>query len=504
MLQTRLYRSLNAITSLRYVIIVLLLSSCLTVASNPRLTIVAVVEGLHQENLKELRDFWQEGGLRTLSEEAFQTNLSFPHMVYGGAESTATLMTGTTPNVHGISMDYYFNRSNRRIHPILADDRENGIGTPDRLSARSLLAPTLSDKMRMRYGKQCKIYALGIHAANTLIMGGHAANACCWIGNPTPYDSLRWVSTSYYSEGLPSAADDMNMSGRFNQLASRVWTPRMDIAMYNHATEREKKKSFSYPVQEHLSQTPTANTLVVELALSLQEKEQLGKDLTPDLLLLELTTISPKAQSDHIATAEQEDMYLWLNQDIGYLMEQLNKRIGKENYRLVIVGKPSLGIGKEQLQLANIPCQYFNVEHAAALTSTYLMALYGHERWIDGGYGQSIYLNRTLIEQKRLSISTIQQQVANFLLEFAGVQAAFPSYDVYHSPLLASTINKHSAGDVVFVLEPGWQLTHNEDQAIDYVIEQEVQVPLLLWSGAAFAHPNYTMDATHLVQLLLQ
>jgi hypothetical protein len=53
-------------------------------------------------------------------------------------------------------------------------------------------------------------------------------------------------------------------------------------------------------------------------------------------------------------------------------------------------------------------------------------------------------------------------------------------------------------------LEPGWQLTHNEDQAIDYVIEQEVQVPLLLWSGAAFAHPNYTMDATHLVQLLLQ
>ena len=187
-----------------------------------------------------------------------------------------------------------------------------------------------------------------------------------------------------------------------------------------------------------------------------------------------------------------------------YLMEQLNKRIGQENYRLVVVGKPTLGIGKDRLQLANIPCQNFNVEHAAALTSTYLMALYGHERWIDGGYGQSIYLNRTLIEQKRLSISTMQQQVANFLLEFAGVQAAFPAYDVYHSQLLASTINKHSAGDVVFVLEPGWQLTHDDDQVIDHVIEQNVQVPLLLWSGTAFAHPNYPMDATQLVPLLMQ
>lgn len=504
MLQTRLYRSLNTPIALRYFIVALLLSSCLTALSHPRLTIVVVVDGLHQENLKELRDYWQEGGLRTLSEEAFQTNLSFPHIVYGGAESTATLMTGTTPNVHGISMDYYFNRSNRRIHPILVDNRENGIGTPDKLSARSLLAPTLSDKMRMQYGKQSKIYAIGIHASNTIIMGGHAANACCWIGNPTPYDSLRWVSTSYYSEGLPSAADDMNISGRFNQLASRIWTPRMDISMYNHATEREKKKSFSYPVQDYLQQTPTANTLVIELALAMQEKEQLGKDLTPDLLLLELTTISPKAQSDFITTAEQEDMYLWLNQDIGFLMEQLNKRIGQENYRLVVVGKPTLGIGKDRLQLANIPCQNFNVEHAAALTSTYLMALYGHERWIDGGYGQSIYLNRTLIEQKRLSISTIQQQVANFLLEFAGVQAAFPAYDVYHSQLLASTINKHSAGDVVFVLEPGWQLTHDDDQVIDHVIEQNVQVPLLLWSGTAFAHPNYPMDATQLVPLLMQ
>jgi hypothetical protein len=65
------------------------------------------------------------------------------------------------------------------------------------------------------------------------------------------------------------------------------------------------------------------------------------------------------------------------------------------------------------------------------------MALYGHERWIDGSYGQSIYLNRTLIEQKRLSLETIQRQVANFLMDFEGVQIAMPHYEAVHYPLLA-------------------------------------------------------------------
>ena len=68
--------------------------------------------------------------------------------------------------------------------------------------------------------------------------------------------------------------------------------------------------------KDDILHTPTANTLVIELALDMQKTEKLGEDITPDIMLLQLTTISPKANSDIIESAEQEDMYLGINQDL--------------------------------------------------------------------------------------------------------------------------------------------------------------------------------------------
>ena len=56
----------------------------ISLSATPKLTVVAVVDGLTTDNLSLLRPYWQQGGFRTLSEEAFQTTVTFPHLVYGG------------------------------------------------------------------------------------------------------------------------------------------------------------------------------------------------------------------------------------------------------------------------------------------------------------------------------------------------------------------------------------------------------------------------------------
>ncbi|MBR4264240.1 MAG: alkaline phosphatase family protein [Paludibacteraceae bacterium] len=471
----------------------------LSIAASSRLTVVAVVDGLDSDNLAMLRPYWQKGGLRTLSEEAYQTSVAFPHEVYGGNETTATLMTGTTPDRHGYTMDRYFLRRDRLLHGMLEDESAKGIGTSLCLSAKALLSRTLSDRMRLLM-PAAKIYAVGIHPETTVLMAGHAANACCWLD----CEAQQWVASSAYSEGLPSAAYEQNSNMRIPTLAARQWTPRMDIPTYSCPTPQEQKKGFSYEVAPVLAYTPTANTLVIELALALQQSERLGVDAQPDLLLLQLNSLSPKATSDRIASAEHEDMYLWLNQDLGYLMEQLDRRIGRENYQLLVVGRPMLGTDAQTLADLHMPIQYFNVDRAAALTGTYLMAIYGHERWVDGGYGQSVYLNRTLIEQKRLNLETIQRQVANFLMDFEGVQIALPAHEALLYPPLASTLSKRHMGDVVFMLQPGWQLMQNDSQTIDRVTDERPTSPLLYWSGTLRPMPQGKIDATGLINLLFE
>ena len=481
-----------------YTTLICILSASFMMAA-PRLTVVAVVDGMTAENLAMLRPYWQQGGLRTMSEEAFQTTVAYPHLVYGGDETTATLMTGVTPDRHGYSMDSYFLRRDRNIHSILEDETVRGIGTSLHLSPRALLAQTMTDRMRLNY-PNAKIYAIGITPHTSIMLAGHAANACCWIDS----QSLQWVATAAYSGGLPSAAFDQNKSARIATLAARQWTPRMDIPTYNYPTPQERKKGFSYAVGDVLSHSPEANTLVIELALAIQQTEKLGLDATPDLIMLQLNTISPMAETDKIASAEQEDMYLRLNQDLGYLMVQLDRRVGHSNYQILVVGRPKLGTSAQTLSDIHMPVQLFNTDRAAALTGTYLMALYGHERWVDGAFGQSVYLNRTLIEQKRLSLETIQRQVANFLMDFEGVQIAMPGYEAYRFPLLGATLCKRFTGDVVFMLQPGWRLMQDEKTTVDMVIDDKPDSPLLFWTGTLRPMPQGKLDATDVADLIFQ
>ena len=124
-----------------------------------------------------------------------------------------------------------------------------------------------------------------------------------------------------------------------------------------------------------------------------------------------------------------------------------------------------------------------------------------HERWVDGGYGQSIFLNRTLIEQKKISLPTVQRQVANFLMEFEGIQTAFPQNEALLYPELASSMNKRQ-GDVVFTLLPGWQLNANDKTVIDAVLETQPTAPLLFWSGSYSTFPEGHLSATDIIHLV--
>lgn len=490
----------------KYILWAIMLCWAVCATATPRLTVVVAVDGMNPDELNALRNFWPVGGLRTLQEEAFQTEVTLPHMIYGGAETAATLLTGVTPQEHGITQNSYFSRTDRKAHSLFEDPEHKGIGTQLSVSPNCILSMTLADRFRRVYGEKSKIYAIGLDPQTTLCMAGHSANACCWLDAAEG----RWVTTTYYPEGLPSSADKMNTSGRISEIEQHQWTPRMDILQYMHPTDLEKKKSFGYTglCSGH---APIVNELEIELALELQKNEHLGEDPLSDLLLIQLTTLSPKVKADHIISAEQEEMYLSVNQNIGFLMEQLNKRIGKQNYQLLVVGLPRYGSDEHTLQQTGLPRREFNLDRAVALMGTYLMAIYGHERWVDGGYGQSIYLNRTLIEQKKLSLETIRRQASDFLLEFSGVQGACSITDLpfiqgnQEASRLRESIQKRTRGDVVFWLEENWVVMNNDREPADFVADRNPAVPVMLWSGAYRNYPDRSaVNALNLQSLLFE
>ncbi len=463
-------------TYIHITLTLLLLPISIVAQSSPRLTVLIAVDGLNKDNMELLQPFWQAGGLRTLQEEADKAYISYPFDVKGGNETLATLITGSMPSQHGLWYDQFFKREDREVHSFFEDKDETGIGTASSYSLRRMPVPTLTDLFRVKYGKRAKVYAVGQQAASTMLLAGHSADACCWLDKETH----RWVTTSYYANGLPSAADEENISGRIDEMCHSVWQPKMNPSSYLKPSEQEMRQGFYYTTGDVLHTSPKINSLVIDMALRLQQSEQLGTDGIPDMLLLNLTTLSPQTVSDQIETAEQEEMYITLNQYLGFFLQQMEERIGKDNLQVVVVGLPKKGQSTALLQQMGLTYKPFVLGRAAALTSVYLMALYGHERWLDGYWGNAIFLNRTLIEQKQMDLHTLQQQVADFLMDFEGVQVAYPRNEALLVSDITNKYAKHYIGDVMFNLQPSWLLCQEENEVLDNVSDTQ-PTSLIMW-----------------------
>ena len=299
----------------------LLLMAAVCVCGTPRLTVVIAVDGLRSDNMENLRNFLLPGGLRIMQEEGKQSQLTFDFNVQGDDETLATLLTGVQPSVHGLSMNSVFSRKDKQVHSFFEDKTEEGIGTKEQLSLRGMPVPTVSDMYRLRYGKYAKIYAIGLQPSSALVMGGHSANGCCWLDRKT----CKWVTSTYYSSGLPSAADAENMNKR-------------------------KDTSFSPSM---------CNSMAVDLALRLQQEEKIGMDDVPDLMLLQCRVTESDAVTDCLHGKYDEDHYQALNIYLGFLFEQLQKRVGKTNVQFVLVGIPRHGQSSEQLESVGIQVRPF-------------------------------------------------------------------------------------------------------------------------------------------------
>ncbi|MDD3078048.1 MAG: alkaline phosphatase family protein [Paludibacter sp.] len=438
-------------------------------ADRPRLVVGIMVDGLQQRHIDRLWSYFEPNGLKKIiSQGKVCNNVSYNAVSGGNTSDIATVMTGSVPFYHGISGDFFYDKTTEKVQSTIADDEQIGIGTTDKVSAHNLLSGTFTDELMMAYPEKAKCFAVGIDAGATIMMGGHTANSVAWIDDIY----LKWVTTGYFQDGLPEEADQMNVDGTFKNLASRLWKPMYAINTYV-TSQGNRQEAFSYNPTDRktkgssstlLKRTPAANTLVAELAGKIVENEKLGVDNVPDALMLQFTVRAPNEKFFSLQSPEKEDMYLRLDRDIQTLLKKIDEKVGLSNTLVYLYSNQTDVHSPSELGDNHIPAGYFSANRSMALVNTYLMALYGQERWITGYYAKNIYLNKAKIEEKKLNLRQFQQTVADFMLEFAGVQSAYPASQVLTMPgnsqsdanRLRNSYNKSTIGDVVITLMPGW------------------------------------------------
>jgi predicted AlkP superfamily pyrophosphatase or phosphodiesterase len=445
----------------------------------PRLVIGIVVEELKYDQLEKFRDRFGENGIkRLISEGTYFKNASFEYMLTQSAPGHATIATGAEPSFHGIpSDDWYVSLKNELIN-CTKDINVNSVGGSFEAGMHSpanLLVSTFSDELQMSSNKRSKVFGIGLRESSAIFSAGHAANAAYWFDNTTG----TWMSSTYYLNALPTWVNDFNAMKFSDSYLNSSWTLFKPAANYidclpdSNSFEAgfNKVNYFPYDLKKMrskndyslLRETPFGNSLTSNFAIRLIQNEQLGKDDVTDYLSICFSATDYIGHRFGPSSVEMGDAILRLDDDIKNLLTFLNDSIGKKNILVYFTAAHGISEIPTVLEKNRIPSGYFIQNQALQLLRSYLNAVYGEGDWVKGYSERQIFLNRTLIEDARLSLDDVQKKVARFLIQFTGVEAAYPfsSFEAndFGNGNLKKIINNFSpqrSGDVIVTLNPGW------------------------------------------------
>ena len=448
-------------------------------ADKPRLVIGIMIDGLQKSHVEQLRTRFGQDGLRKICFGGAAINRVECNIVSAGNTSDiTTLMTGTVPYYHGITGNSVFNRMNASTTPVFEDKNQSGIETNLKLSAFNMKTTSLLDELMFTYPDRSKSYVVAIQPEDAIAMGGHTADGVVWINDATQ----KWSTTTYYSKGLPWQAMDMNSNNSFVRHGGTVWTPLYNPDTYLSSPGRRSTRSFEYMPNDRkpgqtaswIRNTPAANALVSELALRIVNEEKLGTDIYPDLLMLQYTVRTPDEKKFSLQSMEKEDMYLRLDGEIQFLMQKIESWINPADVLFFVFGNQTNARSPEELKENNIYAGYFNAGRSLALLNSYLIAMYGQEKWVDGYHNKNIYLNKKKIEEKNLNMNDFLRNVASFMSEFEGIQSALTYRDILNQPVtlmneqsrIRNSTYKNSAGDIVLTMMPGWIEVNDKGETV--------------------------------------
>lgn len=478
-----------------------------------KLVVGITINQFYPEWLSIYKSDLSEGGFRRIMGQGKQIMADYGYLYSQAGVDQATIYSGLLPAEHGVVSHAWHDRLRKKRQSNVVSDNYVEIGMDNGgkgLSPDWLQAMTLGCAMKMN-NSFSKVYSISVNGEEAVLSGGSCANMAFWLGEKTG----TWVSSSYYADSIPGWLRMYNSKMESDFFIRRGWMPLSEETS-NQATLKIKNKvglgsSFFYDIAQAkrkfdtyrvLKATPYANTLVVDLAEKLIDTEGVGRDNDIDLLALNLSCLDYMNRDFDIYSREFQDVVIRMDRDVARLLTTLDNKVGKGNYTLFVTFSESREMLPDELSKVRLASGYFSVFKAVALLKSYLNLMYGDGEWILDYDASQIYLDRNLIDKKKVSLEEMQDKVADFLIDFEGVARVLTAHSLTHNAsssgielLFQNSFSQKRSGDVFFSLQPTWipELKDVEDNYARY--SKRNIVPLFMYGAGVgnFIHPECDM-----------
>ena len=446
----------------------------------PKLVVGIVVDQMRYDYLYRYWDKYGNDGFKRLIQDGFSyENAHYNYVPTYTGPGHASIYTGTTPAIHGIIGNNWYDRATGKDVYCTDDKTVQSVGSTSvwgKMSPANLIATTITDQLRLATNMQSKVIGVCIKDRGSILPAGHAANAAYW------YDGTNgaWITSTYYLQELPQWVQEFNNRKLPDKYLSQPWTTLLPLAQYTESTSDDNafENKFSAeqrPVFPHdlpklkgnswdiIRSTPFGNTLTKDFAMAAVRAENLGKGTNTDFLALSFSSTDYVGHQFGPNSIEAEDTYLRLDKDLGEFLKFLDAYVGKNDYLVFLSADHGAAHAPAYANSVKLPVGTLSGKVIQDSLETFLSKQYGTGNWVTTYMNYQVYLNHALIESKKINMAEMQEKVANYLLRFDGVLKTTTTADLNKMQpeyglegLMQRGYLRRRSGDVLVTLLPGW------------------------------------------------
>ncbi len=476
-------------------------------SNSPKLVFGIVVENMRPDYIQRYWDKFQPNGFKKIyNEGAICSNVKLTLHEQNYASGTATLFTGVHPSIHGIVSNKWYDRLKKNEIECTDDDYYFTVGADTHAgdaSPKNLLSTTITDNLKLISQGKAKVFSAALNRESAIFAAGHAADGAYWFDE----ESGRMVSSSFYISTFPDWVRLFNSENYASIYSHRTWTTLLPETTYSECLRDDyilergyfgEFNTFPHAINKYIKRTgdfkpfkttPSANMMIKDFTLRLLENEDIGTDDVTDFVTAVFSSMDYENGSFGPASLEMEDTYLYLDQYIGELVDAVEKKYGKENVLFFLTANTSASYPVEYLKEEfHLTVDYFNIESAIALLTSYLNITYGEQKWIEHYSDLQVYLDHDLIEKSELvTLNQMRDVTSNFINQFEGVQVSMPAYQLEQGSSanglfepIYNTYFKNRSGDFMFTLKENWQPGY-KFKKVNYT--DQSRIPLVLFGN---------------------
>ena len=452
----------------------------------PKLVVGIVVDQMRHEYLNRFYSKFGDGGFKRIMGEGFVLkNAHYNYAPTYTGPGHASIYTGTTPAIHGIIANDFYDRLARRKVNCVEDSRHRPVGSDGNgdVSPWRLQATTITDELKIFSQKQSKVVSISFKDRGAALPGGHMADGAYWYDIKTG----KFITSTFYRNALPEWLDKFNGKKLADKYLSQEWKTFYPVDQYTESGPDDSpyeiklkgklKPTFPYNLKELrktngeydlLISTPFGNDYLIDAALAAVEGESLGKNSFTDFLALSFSSTDYVGHSFGPNSVEIEDAYIRLDKSIETLLNYLDEKVGKDKYTLFLTADHAVAENPQFLRDNKTPAGYFNESSVRANLEAYLLKYFPGREIIEDMGNEQIFLNTGAFagDPKASSVDLLiaTELIVKYLMAMEGVANVYAENNLRQANyteggirgMIARGYHPKRSGDIVIVLEPGW------------------------------------------------